>query len=265
MRRDSCYCSGGETEDSLGCGCVGPPRDDATAHRSWDHGRRSSSSTHHTTAHHTTPHRTAPHGTASHHTARHGTAPPRPAPPPPRPAPPRPAPPRTAPPRPAPHPTAPHPTAPHPTAPHPTAPHHTTPHHTTPHHTTPHHTTPHHTMRVRAPNPDPNLVLAKCAKHSNVQLHEQCLLCGSGPETARHVCACPVQTHEWRPATQRLHTWLPTFVGPRALEVRANCGTLPFWSNGWQPLPPVPAHGPHGTDGATQHRDGVHHTGGEGV
>ena len=44
MQRDSSYSSGGETEDSLGRACVGPPRDDATAHRTWDHGRRSSSS-----------------------------------------------------------------------------------------------------------------------------------------------------------------------------------------------------------------------------
>ena len=44
MRRDSSYSSRGKTEDSLGCACVGPPGDDATAHRTWDHGRRSSSS-----------------------------------------------------------------------------------------------------------------------------------------------------------------------------------------------------------------------------
>ena len=44
VRRDSSYSSGGKTEDSLGCACVGPPGDDATAHRTWDHGRRSSSS-----------------------------------------------------------------------------------------------------------------------------------------------------------------------------------------------------------------------------
>ena len=101
MRRDSSYSSGGKTEDSLGSACVGPPRDDATAHRTWDHGRRSSSSSpppHHTTPHHTTPHHTTPHHTTPHHTT------------------------------------------PHHTTPHHTTPHHTTPHHTTPHHTTPHHT-----------------------------------------------------------------------------------------------------------------------------
>ena len=44
VRRDSSYSSGGKTEDSLGCACVGPPGDDAKAHRTWDRGRRSSSS-----------------------------------------------------------------------------------------------------------------------------------------------------------------------------------------------------------------------------
>ena len=44
MGRDSCNSSGGKTEDSLGRACVGPPRDDATAHRTWDDGRRPSSS-----------------------------------------------------------------------------------------------------------------------------------------------------------------------------------------------------------------------------
>ena len=44
VRRDSSYSSGGKTEDSLGRACVGPPRDDAKAHRTWDRGRRSSSS-----------------------------------------------------------------------------------------------------------------------------------------------------------------------------------------------------------------------------
>ena len=44
MRRDSSCSSGGKTEDSLGRACVWPPRDDAKAHRTWDRGRRSSSS-----------------------------------------------------------------------------------------------------------------------------------------------------------------------------------------------------------------------------
>ena len=79
VRRGSSYSSGGKTGDSLGCACVGPPRDDATAHRTWDHGRRSSSSSsstpHHTTPHHTTPHHTTPHHTTPHHTTPHHTTP----------------------------------------------------------------------------------------------------------------------------------------------------------------------------------------------
>ena len=60
VRRDSSYSSGGKTEDSLGCACVGPPGDDATAHRTWDHGRRSSSSsssTHRSPTHRSPTHR----------------------------------------------------------------------------------------------------------------------------------------------------------------------------------------------------------------
>ena len=44
------------------------------------------------------------------------------------------------------------------------------------------------------------MVLVERTQHRNVQLYEQCLLCGGSPETAQHVWACPVQAHEWRPA-----------------------------------------------------------------
>ena len=63
-------------------------------------------------------------------------------------------------------------------------------------------------------------VPAERAQHRNMQLHEQCLLCVSGPETAQHVWACPVQAHEWRSARQRLHTWLTTCVWPQASQVQ---------------------------------------------
>ena len=43
-------------------------------------------------------------------------------------------------------------------------------------------------------------MLAERAQHCNMQMHEQCLPCGSSPEMAQHVWACPSQTHEWRPA-----------------------------------------------------------------
>ena len=57
---------------------MGPPGGDAKAHRTWDRGRRSCSSSstpHHTTPHRTAPHRTAPHRTAPHHTTPHHTTP----------------------------------------------------------------------------------------------------------------------------------------------------------------------------------------------
>ena len=63
-------------------------------------------------------------------------------------------------------------------------------------------------------------VLAKRAQHRNVQLHERCMLCGGGPETAGHVWACPVQTHEWRPAKQRVRACLTTYGGPQASQVQ---------------------------------------------
>ena len=44
VQRDLSYSSRGKKEDSLGRACVGPPRDNATAHRTSGHGRRSSCS-----------------------------------------------------------------------------------------------------------------------------------------------------------------------------------------------------------------------------
>ena len=32
--------------------------------------------------------------------------------------------------------------------------------------------------------------------------------------------ACPVQTHEWRPARQRLHAWLASYIGPQTSQVQ---------------------------------------------
>ena len=53
-------------------------------------------------------------------------------------------------------------------------------------------------------------VLVERAQHRNVHMHLQCLLCGSGPETAQHLWECPMQAHKWRPARQRLYSWLNT-------------------------------------------------------
>ena len=63
-------------------------------------------------------------------------------------------------------------------------------------------------------------VLAERSEHRTVWLSMQCLLCDSGPEMAHHLWECPVQSHEWRPARQRQHTWLSTYVGPQASEVQ---------------------------------------------
>ena len=73
MRRDSSYSSGGKTEDSLGCACVGPPGDDATAHRTWDHGRRSSSSS--SSSYPTLPYPTLPNPTLPYPTLPYPTLP----------------------------------------------------------------------------------------------------------------------------------------------------------------------------------------------
>ena len=63
-------------------------------------------------------------------------------------------------------------------------------------------------------------VPAERSAHCSVWLSSQCLLDNNGPETARHLQECPVQSHEWCPARQRPHTWLTTYVGPQALQVQ---------------------------------------------
>ena len=76
-------------------------------------------------------------------------------------------------------------------------------------------------------------VLAVRSKHRNIQPCTQCRLCGgSSPETARRSWGCPLQSHEWRPARQRLHTWRSTYVGPRASHVQSqlwDCAVLEEW------------------------------------
>ena len=70
-----------------------------------------------------------------------------------------------------------------------------------------------HTMARRMCNLPSMTVLVERALHRNVHMHVQCLLCSTGLETARHLWECPVQSHEWRPARQRLHLWLNTYIG----------------------------------------------------
>ena len=81
-----------------------------------------------------------------------------------------------------------------------------------------------HLVAHRMRNLPTMMVLAEHSQHSvyrDVRLRTYCLLCESGPEMAHHLWECPVQSHEWRPARQRLHTWLSTYVGPRALQVQS--------------------------------------------
>ena len=40
------------------------------------------------------------------------------------------------------------------------------------------------------------------------------------PSSGVAIAECPVQSHEWRPARQRTHTWLTTYVGPQAWQYR---------------------------------------------
>ena len=64
----------------------------------------------------------------------------------------------------------------------------------------------------------PRLCVRQLAAQQRTYL--QCLLCGSRPETAQHLWECPVQAHEWRPARQHLHSWLNTYVRPRASQMQ---------------------------------------------
>ena len=91
-------------------------------------------------------------------------------------------------------------------------------------------------------------VLAERSKHCKVRLCMQCLLCKSGLETAHHLWECPVQSHEWRPAQQRLHTWLSTYMGPQASKVHGklwDSAVLEQWSSAI--ATPVPAGRANGT------------------
>ena len=95
-------------------------------------------------------------------------------------------------------------------------------------------------------------LLAVRSAHRNVQLCTRCLLCGGSPETAQYLWECPVRSHEWWPARQRLHTWLSTYVGPQASWVPGRLGdpaVLEQWSVAIATLSMQAAHmglaGPH--------------------
>ena len=60
------------------------------------------------------------------------------------------------------------------------------------------------------------MVLAECSEHRHVRLCTRRLVYSGCPETAQHLLECPVQSHEWWLTRQCLHTWLSTYMGPRA-------------------------------------------------
>ena len=63
-------------------------------------------------------------------------------------------------------------------------------------------------------------VLAHRSSHRNTVLDTTCLLCRAHQETVPHLWVCSAQSHEWRPARQRLAAWLDQKVGSRAASVR---------------------------------------------
>ena len=79
---------------------------------------------------------------------------------------------------------------------------------------------PHHDVVGRA---------LRAQKH--VGVHTVFPLRGS-PKMARHLWECQVQSHEWQPAQQCLHTWVSTHVGPRLSYVSQqwNSAVLKQWS-----------------------------------
>ena len=79
-------------------------------------------------------------------------------------------------------------------------------------------------------------VLAERSEHRNVQLCTQCLVCGGSLEAAQHLWECPVQSHEWQLARQRLHTWLSTYVGPQASPVQSQLWDPADECDRWLPL-----------------------------
>ena len=77
------------------------------------------------------------------------------------------------------------------------------------------------------------MVLAERCTHRNVRLSMQCPLCNSGPETARHLWECPLQTHESAvPAHVANHLHRATSV----TSARPNYGTPRSSSIGRRPL-----------------------------
>ena len=56
-------------------------------------------------------------------------------------------------------------------------------------------------------------VLTHRLSHRDTVLDTTCLLCGTRQETAPHLWVCSAQSHEWRPARERLAAWLDRLCG----------------------------------------------------
>ena len=65
------------------------------------------------------------------------------------------------------------------------------------------------------------MVLVERSAHRNVWLSTHCLMCNSNLHLVHHLRECPLQSHEWRPAWQRVYIRLTTYVGPQAWHVRS--------------------------------------------
>ena len=63
-------------------------------------------------------------------------------------------------------------------------------------------------------------VLAHRLSHCATVLDTTCLLCGAQQAKAPHLWVCSAQSHEWRPARERLAAWLDRYVGRQAAPVR---------------------------------------------
>ena len=77
-----------------------------------------------------------------------------------------------------------------------------------------------HISAHRMDNIPTMIVLAHRSSHCDTVLDTTCLLCGAHQETAPHLWACSAQSHEWRPARERLAAWLDRSVGRQAASLR---------------------------------------------
>ena len=63
-------------------------------------------------------------------------------------------------------------------------------------------------------------VLAHRSSHRDTVLDTTCLLCGTQQEMVPHLWVYSAQSHEWRPARERLAAWLDHYMGRQVAPVR---------------------------------------------